>query len=77
MRRVIRGQATRTWVTLADALRAEQMRAAVVNRDLGQAKGILMERHRITADAAFAHEGQDPRGKRDAAGSAAAGSQDA
>jgi hypothetical protein len=34
---------------------AEQMRAAVVNRDLiGQAKGILMERHRITADAAFA-----------------------
>jgi AmiR/NasT family two-component response regulator len=30
------------------------MRAAVVNRDLiGQAKGILMERHRITADAAF------------------------
>jgi ANTAR domain len=31
------------------------MRAAVVNRDLiGQAKGILMERHRITADAAFA-----------------------
>jgi AmiR/NasT family two-component response regulator len=31
------------------------MRASVVNRDLiGQAKGILMERHRITADAAFA-----------------------
>jgi AmiR/NasT family two-component response regulator len=31
------------------------MRAAVVNRDLiGQAKGILMERHRITADTAFA-----------------------
>jgi AmiR/NasT family two-component response regulator len=30
------------------------MRAAVTNRDLiGQAKGILMERHRITADAAF------------------------
>jgi AmiR/NasT family two-component response regulator len=31
------------------------MRAAVLNRDvIGQAKGILMERHRITADAAFA-----------------------
>src|SRR2546430_1515432 len=42
-------------LALADALRAEQMRAAVLNRDLiGQAKGILMERHRITADAAFA-----------------------
>jgi AmiR/NasT family two-component response regulator len=42
-------------LALADALRAEQMRAAVVNRDLiGQAKGILMERHRITANAAFA-----------------------
>jgi GAF domain-containing protein len=47
--------ATLAALTLADALRAEQMRAAVVSRDLiGQAKGILMERHRITADAAFA-----------------------
>jgi GAF domain-containing protein len=47
--------ATLAALTLADALRTEQMRAAVVNRDLiGQAKGILMERHRITADAAFA-----------------------
>ena len=47
--------ATLAALALADALRAEQMRAAVVNRDLiGQAKGILMERHRITADAAFA-----------------------
>ena len=47
--------ATLAALALADALRAEQMRAAVVNRDLiGQAKGILMERHRITADAGFA-----------------------
>jgi GAF domain-containing protein len=47
--------ATMAALALADALRAVQMRAAVVNRDLiGQAKGILMERHRITADAAFA-----------------------
>jgi GAF domain-containing protein len=47
--------ATLAALALADALRAEQMRAAVVSRDLiGQAKGILMERHRITADAAFA-----------------------
>jgi AmiR/NasT family two-component response regulator len=47
--------ATLAALALADALRAEQMRAAVANRDLiGQAKGILMERHRITADAAFA-----------------------
>ena len=46
--------ATLAALALADALRAEQMRAAVVNRDvIGQAKGILMERHRITADAAF------------------------
>jgi GAF domain-containing protein len=47
--------ATLAALALADALRSEQMRAAVVNRDLiGQAKGILMERHRINADAAFA-----------------------
>jgi GAF domain-containing protein len=47
--------ATLAALALADALRAEQMRAAVLNRDvIGQAKGILMERHRITADAAFA-----------------------
>jgi GAF domain-containing protein len=47
--------ATLAALALADALRTEQMRAAVVSRDLiGQAKGILMERHRITAEAAFA-----------------------
>ena len=46
--------ATIAALALAGALQAEQMRAAVINRDLiGQAKGILMERHRITPDAAF------------------------
>jgi GAF domain-containing protein len=41
-------------LALAEAQRAEQMHDALGNRDvIGQAKGILMERHRITADAAF------------------------
>jgi GAF domain-containing protein len=46
--------ATFAALALAEAQRAEQMNAALVNRDvIGQAKGILMERHRLTADAAF------------------------
>jgi GAF domain-containing protein len=46
--------ATLAALALAEALRTEQMRAAVAGRDLiGQAKGILMERHRMTANAAF------------------------
>jgi GAF domain-containing protein len=46
--------ATLAAVALADAQRAEQLRAALDSRDLiGQAKGILMERERITAAAAF------------------------
>jgi len=46
--------ATFAALALAEAQRADQMHAALVNRDvIGQAKGILMERHRITADAAF------------------------
>ena len=41
-------------LALAEARRADQMRQALANRDaIGQAKGILMERHRITADEAF------------------------
>ena len=41
-------------VVLSDAQRIENLGLALRNRDLiGQAKGILMERHRITADAAF------------------------
>jgi len=53
--RVTKMFATLAALALADAMRAEQLRTAVQHRDLiGQAKGILMERHRITADAAFA-----------------------
>ena len=41
-------------LALATAQLVGQLRSALVNRDvIGQAKGILMERHRITADAAF------------------------
>jgi GAF domain-containing protein len=41
-------------LALADARRAENLQTALGNRDvIGQGKGILMERHRITADAAF------------------------
>jgi GAF domain-containing protein len=41
-------------VALAGAQHEEHLRAAMDNRDLiGQAKGILMERHRLTADHAF------------------------
>ncbi len=46
--------ATFAALALADAQRAEQMHDALNNRDvIGQAKGILMERHGIAADAAF------------------------
>jgi GAF domain-containing protein len=47
--------ATHAALALAEAQRATNLRAALVNRDLiGQAKGILMERNRSTADQAFA-----------------------
>ena len=46
--------ATQAALALAEAHRAGQLRHALSNRDvIGQAKGILMERHRITADEAF------------------------
>ncbi|WP_180357794.1 GAF and ANTAR domain-containing protein [Streptomyces sp. NP160] len=39
---------------VADAHQLENLRVGLANRDvIGQAKGILMERHRITADQAF------------------------
>ncbi|MGZ3145811.1 GAF and ANTAR domain-containing protein [Lentzea chajnantorensis] len=42
-------------IALASAQERSQLSAAVATRDLiGQAKGILMERHQITADQAFA-----------------------
>jgi GAF domain-containing protein len=47
--------ATFAALALAEAQRADQMHDALGNRDvIGQAKGILMERHGVTADAAFA-----------------------
>ena len=47
--------ATQAALALAEVHRADQLRQALANRDvIGQAKGILMERHRITADEAFA-----------------------
>jgi GAF domain-containing protein len=46
--------ATFAALALAEAQRADQMHDALGNRDvIGQAKGILIERHRMTADAAF------------------------
>jgi len=46
--------ATFAALALAEAQRADQMHEALGNRDIiGQAKGILMERHDVTADAAF------------------------
>ena len=46
--------ATHAALALADAQRADQFGTALRNRDLiGQAKGILMERRRLTADDAF------------------------
>jgi GAF domain-containing protein len=51
--------ATLAALALAEAQRADQMHTALRNRDvIGQAKGILMERNRITADAAFSHLSQ-------------------
>lgn len=46
--------ATHAALALADAQRTEKLRTALRNRDvIGQAKGILMERYRLTADGAF------------------------
>jgi len=52
---VARLLAALTAIALAESRLAEQMRVAMGNRDLiGQAKGILMREHRITAEEAFA-----------------------
>ena len=53
-RRIAELYATHAALALFEAQRAEQLRRAVVSRDvIGQAKGILMCRHRMTADQAF------------------------
>jgi GAF domain-containing protein len=52
---VARLLATLSAIALADALHRERMDRALHNRDLiGQAKGILMHRHGVRADEAFA-----------------------
>ena len=46
--------ATLAAIALAEAQRTDQLRTALASRDvIGQAKGILMERNRVTADDAF------------------------
>jgi GAF domain-containing protein len=48
--------ATLAAIALVEAQRTDQLHTALGNRDvIGQAKGILMERHRITADEAFGY----------------------
>ena len=52
--RIIELFATLAALALAEAQRTDHLRAALVNRDvIGQAKGIIMERYKITPDAAF------------------------
>lgn len=46
--------ATHAALALAEARRTDQLRRALATRDvIGQANGVLMERHRITSDQAF------------------------
>jgi GAF domain-containing protein len=48
--------ATLAAIALAEAQRTDQLQTALGNRDvIGQAKGILMERHRMTPEAAFGY----------------------
>ncbi|WP_141280424.1 GAF and ANTAR domain-containing protein [Pseudonocardia hydrocarbonoxydans] len=51
---VARAVAAQAVLAMAESRREEQLREALGRRDvIGQAKGILIERHRLTADAAF------------------------
>jgi GAF domain-containing protein len=52
--RITRLFATLAAIALAEAQRTDQLSTALSNRDvIGQAKGILMERHRLTPEEAF------------------------
>jgi hypothetical protein len=52
--RIIELFATLAALALAEAQRTDQLRAALINRDvIGQAKGIIMERYKISSEAAF------------------------
>ena len=52
--RIIETFATLAALALAEAQRTEQLTTAIASRDvIGQAKGIIMERYKISADAAF------------------------
>jgi GAF domain-containing protein len=52
--RIIELFATLAALALAEAQQADQLRAALVNRDvIGQAKGIVMERYKMNSEAAF------------------------
>ncbi len=54
-KRIIELFATLAALALAEAQRTEHLRTALLNRDvIGQAKGIIMARYNIDADAAFA-----------------------
>ncbi len=53
-KRIIELFATLAALALAEAQRTDHLRAALLNRDvIGQAKGIIMERYDVDADAAF------------------------
>jgi GAF domain-containing protein len=53
-RRIATLMGTHAAIAIADARRNENLQRALVTRDtIGQAKGILMERHRLTAQQAF------------------------
>lgn len=52
--RIVELFATLAALALAEAQRTDHLRAALIHRDIiGQAKGIIMERYKVSSDAAF------------------------